>query len=483
MCCVIHKGTSRLFEFLSTPPPHILFKKTIVLLFTMASERNDGVSAQSLLEVAAAANDQLILERRTCDSSYKGEWKRFTKWVDDQSELSGPPYIVRINVDSYYTRVVASRKGTRNHIGRVANAINWYARNNPVEKAALAGATFTVRNATVERALEAQRAYNNATGGTGNPGSDPQKGLKDNLPMGDRLRIMRYIYDKRADWGSCSVNITWGQNGAIRGASNRKLTYADIKISHGYGAENEGPLSRSLILVLRKGDLHKNRSDRDHQVACWRHKNYLLCSIFSTAAYLIWSINQNTQLNFLKLNKSLPASWWATPLIDWDAYSDASNAMKAIFDGLNLSTCKVTHFRTWAVQFGGFHGLRPDQINTMTDHRIEKQYSAYGPVAEFNTCAVMAGFVRGEPYHCHRALIKLEHNIEWYLDKLLPRYRAYKKEYNDMFGDKSEMCFRFLFELLPWLVEVLVQDGIFFIRDFPHHCLSLYLKVSGIINN
>ena len=440
---------------------------------TNSAEENNTAFA-----VANAANDAIILKQRNCDPSYRNEWNRFTKWVDGQPELEGPPYLKRTNIDHYYTIVVAKRRGTRNHIGRVCNAMNWFAKNNVTERNALHGTHFVEKNDVVLRALEAQGAFNASVGGTGNPGADPQKGLKDNLCLPDRIRIMKYVYANRDDWGSCIVNLAWGQNGAIRGASNRKLTYADLKISHGYGAEESGPLARSLILVLRKGDVHKNRSDRDHQVSCWRHKNYVLCSIFATAAHVIWSLVNNTTLNFYKPHKTKPADWWSTPLIDWNQYSEASNAMKCIFSNLNLDPCKLTHFRTWAVQNGGFLGLRPDQINTMTDHKIEKQMSAYGPVAEYMSCSVMAGFVKGEPYHNDRAKLQLPHGTDWYVKKLLPCMSEYKRQHESPLGDKTDMCKRFLFEMIPWFVEVLIQDGIYFVIDFPNHVLSRYLKVS-----
>jgi hypothetical protein len=36
----------------------------------------------------------------------------------------------------------------------------------------------------------------------------------------------------------------------------------------------------------------------------------------------------------------------------------------------------------------------------------------------------------------------------------------------------------FLNYLLPYFVEVLVQDGVYFVKDFPDHPMSQYLKVS-----
>jgi hypothetical protein len=49
--------------------------------------------------------------------------------------------------------------------------------------------------------------------------------------------MMDYIYHKQNDWGPASLNFTWGQNGAVRGASNHKLTLCDLNLSYGFGPE------------------------------------------------------------------------------------------------------------------------------------------------------------------------------------------------------------------------------------------------------
>jgi hypothetical protein len=52
-----------------------------------------------------------------------------------------------------------------------------------------------------------------------NPGADPhKKGLKDVLPVSDRLRMMDYIYGNKTDWGPASISFTcWGSNAGVYG--------------------------------------------------------------------------------------------------------------------------------------------------------------------------------------------------------------------------------------------------------------------------
>jgi len=267
--------------------------------------------------------------------------------------------------------------------------------------------------------------FNTMSGGTARPGTDPHLGLKDILPEADRIRMMEHIYRSRRDWGAASVNFTWGINGAVRGASNRKLVLSDLNLSHGFGPERFGPLARALLLVMRKGAVHKDRHETDKQVCSWRHKNYLLCSNFSTATYVLWCLTHNDTIEFLQANKRERAPWWDIPLIDWDEYSgkystelyelytlflcstslnlcpmrvlhaEASNSTREIYKATKVRNCKLTHHRTAALQYAGFEGLHPFQINSLTNHKNEKQQSAYQSQTEWEvrTCNMSFSFL------------------------------------------------------------------------------------------
>ena len=89
----------------------------------------------------------------------------------------------------------------------------------------------------------------------------------------------------------------------------------------------------------------------------------------------------------------------------------------------------------------------------------------------------MGGFKKEEPYYIGRSHIKLDYDIEWYCDKLLPRINKWQAQSRAPNGDGSTCAQKFLNQMLPWLVQVLVQDGIYFIVDFPDHAMSDYLKV------
>jgi hypothetical protein len=272
------------------------------------------------LNLQQEANRATIRLHTTCDASYTCEYTKFVKWVKNQPTLATQeePFLTRTNVDHYFSRVVSCRFGCLNSINRVVNALDWHAKNKEhVGK----DPPFLCKSVAVTSALVTQAVFNNAGGGTGHRGSDPHLGLKDILPRSDFIRIMKYIYSVRNDWGPASISFTWGMNGAIRGASNRVLKYADINISSSFGPGREGEDTRAILLVHRKGLLHKDKHTTDKQVCVWRHVDYVLCSVLSTALHVIFSLMQNPDISFFHFDRDERADWWDTPLIDWEDYS------------------------------------------------------------------------------------------------------------------------------------------------------------------
>jgi hypothetical protein len=91
----------------------------------------------------------------------------------------------------------------------------------------------------------------------------------------------------------------------------------------------------------------------------------------------------------------------------------------------------------------------------------------------------MAGHWKSDlTYFVPRTQLPLPHTIEWYCARLLPKLGEWRQQAASRTGDKSTCCQKFLYHILPWFVEVLVQDGIYFTRDFPNHPMSRYLRVS-----
>ena len=89
----------------------------------------------------------------------------------------------------------------------------------------------------------------------------------------------------------------------------------------------------------------------------------------------------------------------------------------------------------------------------------------------------MAGFSKEEAHFVPEQLLEMPWDMNLLIEYLLPKYPQWVREAASAQGDKSTCCKHFLNDIIPFLVEVLVQDGIFLIDDFPNHPMSQYLKV------
>ena len=249
-------------------------------------------------------------------STYRSEWKRYKKWL--ASKQIGPDesgrFITRDNLNLYFTGHIAKeRSGNRDTVQRAANSIQWYAdhREHVLQK-------FVVKDSTWESSLNACLTRQKTSIRVSPKGkvTDPHKGLKDVTPEESRIVVMDFIYRNRRDWGSAAVAYTWGNNAAVRGDSSRKMVYSDLNLSKGFGLAGAAFKFPALLLVLRKGDVHKDRKDTDQQVACWRHREFKLCSVLATALHVVYTLANDNTVNFYHINKSARAIWWDKPLIN-----------------------------------------------------------------------------------------------------------------------------------------------------------------------
>ena len=80
---------------------------------------------------------------------------------------------------------------------------------------------------------------------------------------------------------------------------------------------------------------------------------------------------------------------------------------------------------------------------------------------------VMGGFEKKEAYYVPRVVIETPWSREQLCTLLLPDWQRWKQQVNSPFGDTYGKLF--VEELLPFLVHVAVQDGIYWLRDFLNH--------------
>ena len=81
-------------------------------------------------------------------------------------------------------------------------------------------------------------------------------------------------------------------------------------------------------------------------------------------------------------------------------------------------------------------------------------------------------------YWVPRTKIPLNKDVLWYVQALLPQYPFLLVQHQGTGGDKSGTARKFLEKILPYLVQVLVQDGAFLVQDFPENPVSTVLTQS-----
>jgi hypothetical protein len=165
--------------------------------------------------------------------------------------------------------------------------------------------------------------------------------------------------------------------------------------------------------------------------------------------------------------------WWENPLIAYKEYDAQKNAMEQIYSATGVSTCKLTHIvHTLVVQHAGSEGLASWLIKTTTRDILGKN-SAYQSEVDKMTMKVMVGFSQDKSYVVNHTFIDLLLPINQLCHLLILKLGEWQMQMTESpLGNKTTCCrTKFLWEILPFLVEILVQDD---------NYLSLYLQVKNI---
>ena len=404
--------------------------------------------------------------------------------LETRTSADGTVYITQDNVDLYFsTHLINIPTSGPACMRRKMSGLNYVLQNiedvgcrNPIQYSTL-----------IVRAMSTQKSDYNTHKHTAHAGCDPHKGLKDPISDEEAIRLVCSIWNSRTDSISLIFSFTWGFNAGIRGGSTRKLVLADLNISSAFGPDAPKNLKKTLLVVLRKGNLHKERHDTDKQVGLQRNRDYRKCTVFATSVLVIMKLRELDHLiSFERGNTDERATWWDIPLTEYNSYSEESSKMRQALANSNLEDrySKVTHHRSMMVQYAGSRGLQPYQISSLTKHMLDKMHSAYQPEVEEETLKVMSGFRKSETRFVCTEHVRFQGDHDQYLVEgigyLLPQYDRYIAEYHSDEGDKSILSTKFLFELLPFFVETVMQCGYWFIRDFPDHMFTQVLKVSTV---
>lgn len=132
-------------------------------------------------------------------------------------------------------------------------------------------------------------------------------------------------------------------------------------------------------------------------------------------------------------------------------------------------------------------GLSENEVNTMTKHRDSNFSKSYRAEMSIPVATILAGFNSKDPtdtYFVPRAEIELPNNLDnptrfdSLQNFLFPHLQTWKEQLQSDGADKNYHLAgqHFLYEVIPWVTKILIQDGVIWIKKFPNNSALQLLK-------
>ena len=449
-------------------------------------------------DVAERARAHTIINanrtKRDSDRSYKSEWKNYCAWVSEHRAHNvlpgGPKYLTRENADLYFSKQVVNRLVNPETARRVVSSLQRFA--DDIEYVD-GQEIFTVESVTVKRALEAhKRLYIERKLGHV---EDPHANLPtDVLSEEECVKALRLAATGR-NWKDLMLCWSTCEQTFLRTDSMRKLSLCHLKCNHthapscvkdyNYGA-GYGFVDGFMMTYILDQFFHKTKDKKKRVVGAWRHKDFIRCSIGNLATNLFVRLFADSEINFYQapLGKARPMWWDYKLIVEWKNEKAAYEAFKDLLGAAGLSWAKVSHLRKQGMEAGSFRGeLESNQLGTMSKHKTEK-IAVYETELLPPVLRVMAGFRQKSCYFVPRTRVfpreeLLHHHFpngvvqqnerEAATFLIFPRMRHWRTQMCSPQGDKSEAAANFLNVTLEFLAITMIQDGIYWLKDFPDH--------------
>ena len=444
---------------------------------------NNNNPTQTAIVAGARENaNQRIVD---VDSTYLREWKRFQMWVTEKRARNllppGEKYLTRDSVDLYFTEYVAHLTVVPKTAQRIRPALQFYA--NQLE---YVGQDFTVSSKFVNEGIATQVHSYISSAVSSN--TDPHKNLPCNmLTTKEHLRALDYIFTNNvSNWQSLYMSWTLGNNSFIRCDTYLKLCFPNLCYNTTHGPRIGDHNLPMLTIILNAEQVKEGKIRRKKRITGnWRHKHYLMCGTGAVALSLFTKLYyDHNKLNFYKGRaENTKPSWWKLKLgfEQWKNTRIASTAYGTLLDVCGINWGKIVHMRSAGIEHASAVGeLDASAVSTLSKHQksnLDKVYMTelFPPVLR-----VMAGFSTNEYqhktnsnfYHVPRTLLHLPWSDQEVTKFIFPQIDIWHLQFNSPEGDKSEAARNFLFGVLPFLAKVVVQDGIYWLKEYPKHEIS-----------
>ena len=262
------------------------------------------------------------------------------------------------------------------------------------------------------------------------------------------------------------------------------LNKSDIK---GGGGTKRGGMSKKAIEAAKERAAKKTGTSNDDNdgdyaqgkgnkriTGLWRHVEWRRCGIGMTAMSLFvqfYNVSDRAVHFYDSDDRNKQPHWWKRKV--WPQWKDtrvAGTAYSRVLKDSNISWGKVIHMRSAGIEFASSHGkLDGGSVSTMSKHQTSKLEKAYLTELHPQVMRVMSGHKKDDKYYVPRALLTLPWSDDQICQHIFPKLALWQSQFRNPLGDHSKAAENMLFDLLPYLAKVVVQDGIYWVNSYPDH--------------
>jgi hypothetical protein len=122
-------------------------------------------------------------------------------------------------------------------------------------------------------------------------------------------------------------------------------------------------------------------------------------------------------------------------------------------------------------------GVDTETITSLSKHdQQSKKSHRYVSQLQSKVLHVMAGFGLEDAYYVPRTLLVPPWSADEMTEKCFPQVKRWRAEYQSPQGNHTKAAEDFLYKTLPFLALCVIQDGIYWLKDFPRHDVSITLR-------
>jgi hypothetical protein len=405
-------------------------------------------------------------------------------WVEDKIHQNiipeGGIYTTVSNVELYFAQVISYRADiTPDYAKRPLYALQRLANDERVGQST----KWEIKdNARVKEALESQALrYKDRINKTV---IDPHRNLPTNtLGAENSAKAMHYVASNADTCNWQNLGICW--NGSeqmfLRNDSMRKFFLTDLLTLDTHGPRQTGDYDRHVLGMIYRRGTHKDHQGRQRIVGAWRHLKMIMDFTTMVAMSLFVRFCAGGLDFRCPEDPNEKPAWWSLKLVEgWTDATAAASAYEKVHTACDIDWSKQTHLRSSSTEYASAVGeLTAEEIATMTKHGGSKTGVAtllkhYITELFAKVLRVMSGFEKdNKDYRVWRTRFNVDGFCAQFgkepVDFIFPFYWHWKEQQEGEDGDHSNAADNFINMTLPFLAKVVLQDGVYWIQNFPNH--------------